>query len=157
MVIYLLGLPVIRGWGWSNYPWPAILRSSILPFQYSSTILVIFNHHPPSCSTPDLLLFPARYHSLSSAAHLSSSCWCSPIKKGVIRGSILYACDMYYNIKENELRQLERIEEEFLRKIFKTTRGCPITQLYLEIAQHPARFEVRQISLIYLKYILEES
>ena len=74
----------------------------------------------------------------------------------MLRGSILYACDMYYNIKENELRQLERIEEGFLRKIFKTTRGCPITQLYLEIGQHPARFEVQKMRLMYLKYILEE-
>ena len=44
---------------------------------------------------------------------------------------------MYYNLKETDLRQIERIEEEFLRKILKTTKGCPIMQLYLEVGQHP--------------------
>ena len=39
----------------------------------------------------------------------------------MLRGSILYAADMYYNLKESELRQIERIEEGYLRKIFKTT------------------------------------
>ena len=50
----------------------------------------------------------------------------------ILRSSILYASETYYNFKENELRTLERIEEHFLRKIFKTTKACPISQLYLE-------------------------
>ena len=63
---------------------------------------------------------------------------------------------MYYNLKETELRQIERIEEDFLRKLFKTTKGCPITSLYLEIGQTPARFEIMKMRLLYLKYILEQ-
>ena len=51
----------------------------------------------------------------------------------MLRSSILYACKTYYNLKEFEVRQLERIEENFLRKLFKTNRGCPIYQLYLEV------------------------
>jgi hypothetical protein len=49
----------------------------------------------------------------------------------MIRSSILYASDMYYQLKETELRQLERIEESYLRQVLKTTKGCPINQLYL--------------------------
>ena len=75
----------------------------------------------------------------------------------MLRGTILYACDMYYNLKQNELRQIERIEEGFLRKILKTTKGCPITQLYFEVGQHPARFEIQKTRLLYLKYILEQN
>ena len=41
----------------------------------------------------------------------------------MLRSSIFYACETYYNLKETELRQLERIEEGFLRKMFKTSRG----------------------------------
>ena len=74
----------------------------------------------------------------------------------MLRGSILYACDMYYNLKETELRQIERIEEEYLRKVLQTTRGCPITQLYLEMGQYPARFEIQRMRCLYLKYILNE-
>ena len=69
----------------------------------------------------------------------------------MLRASILYAADMYYSLKENELRQIERIEEGYLRQILKTTKGCPITQLYLEVGQFPARFEIQKMRLLYLK------
>ena len=74
----------------------------------------------------------------------------------ILRGSILYACEVYYDLKENELRQIERIEENFLRQIFKTSKGCPITQLYLEVGQIPARFEIQKRRLLYLKYLLQQ-
>ena len=75
----------------------------------------------------------------------------------MLRGSILYAADMYYNLEESELRQIERIEEGYLRKIFKTTKGCPLSQLYLESGHIPARFEIQKMRLMYLKNILEQS
>ena len=74
----------------------------------------------------------------------------------MLRGSILYACEMYHNLKESEIRRIERIEEVFMRKILQTSRGCPIIQLYLEIGQAPARFEIQKMRLLYLKYILDE-
>ena len=74
----------------------------------------------------------------------------------MLRGSILYACEMYHNLKETEIRRIERIEEGFMRKILQTSRGCPIIQLYLEIGQAPARFEIQKMRLLYLKYILDE-
>jgi hypothetical protein len=74
----------------------------------------------------------------------------------MLRGSILYSCEMYYNLKENELRQIERIEEGLIRKILNTKKGFPITQLYLELGQHPARFEIQKMRILYLKYILEQ-
>ena len=74
----------------------------------------------------------------------------------ILRGTILYAADMFYNLKENELRNIERIEEDFMRKIIKTTKGCPITSLYLVFGQTPARFEILKMRLLFLKYILEQ-
>ena len=74
----------------------------------------------------------------------------------ILRPTILYAADMYYNLKETEVRQLERIEEQFLRKILKTNKGCPIVQLYLEVGQIPARFEIRKMRCLYLRYILNQ-
>ena len=73
----------------------------------------------------------------------------------ILRGTILYAADMFYNLKENELRIIERIEEEFMRKILKTSKGCPITSLYLVLGQTPARFEILKMRLLLKKYILE--
>ena len=74
----------------------------------------------------------------------------------MLRSSILYASETYYNLKETELRAIERIEEAFLRRLFKTSKGCPIAQLYLEAGHKPARFEIFRIRLLFLKTILHE-
>ena len=60
----------------------------------------------------------------------------------MLRSSLLYACETYYGLSEYQIRQIERIEEQFLRKLFKTSKGCPIAQLYLESGHIPARFEI---------------
>ena len=78
------------------------------------------------------------------------------LKNLILRGTILYASDMYYKLKESEMRQIERIEEEYLRKVMRTTRGCPITQLYLESGEIPARFEIQKMRCLYLKNILSQ-
>ena len=75
----------------------------------------------------------------------------------MLRPSILYSCEAYYGLKETELRQLERIEESFLRQVIKTSAKCPITQLYLEFGHIPARFYVKKAKLLFLKDILQQS
>ena len=74
----------------------------------------------------------------------------------LLRSSILYPSETYYNLTEPQIRQLERIEEGFLRKLFQTTTGCPISQLYLESGHTPARFAIKKGRLLFLKTILEE-
>ena len=74
----------------------------------------------------------------------------------MLRSSILYACETYYNLTEIQIRQLERIEEGYLRTLFQTSTGCPTVQLYLETGHAPARFEVMKTKLLFLKCILEE-
>ena len=74
----------------------------------------------------------------------------------MLRSSILYASETYYGLTEQQIRQIERIEEEFLRKLFKTSKGCPISQLYLESGHIPARFQIFKNRLLFLKYILEQ-
>ena len=68
----------------------------------------------------------------------------------------MYACETYYNLKENQIRQLGRIEEGYLRKLFQTSAGCPIAQLYLESGFIPARFAIKKARLLFLKSLLEE-
>jgi hypothetical protein len=74
----------------------------------------------------------------------------------MLRSSILYACETYYNLKENEIRFLERIEESFMRQLLKTTKGCPIVQLYMELGLAPARVDILKTRLFFLKYILDQ-
>ena len=70
--------------------------------------------------------------------------------------SILYACEAYYDWKETEIRQLERIEESFMRQILKTGAKCPISQLYLELGQVPARFQIKRTRLLFLHDMLQQ-
>ena len=53
------------------------------------------------------------------------------LMNSMLRGTILYASDTYYNLKENEIRQIEQIEEVYMRKVLKTSKGCPIVQITL--------------------------
>ena len=75
----------------------------------------------------------------------------------MLRTSILYACETYYHLKENEIRQLERIEENYMRQLLRTKKSCPIMQLYLELGQVPARFDIIKLRLYFLKYILQQA
>jgi hypothetical protein len=79
------------------------------------------------------------------------------LMNAMLRSSILYACETYYNLKDGEIRQIGRIEEGFLREVLKTSRGCPIKQIYMEVCQIPARFEIIRILHLYLKYILNKN
>jgi hypothetical protein len=42
----------------------------------------------------------------------------------ILRGSILYASETYYNLNESQLRNIERIEEGYLRKILKPQKDA---------------------------------
>ena len=76
--------------------------------------------------------------------------------KSLLRSSILFAAEAMYNIKEKEYRQLERIEEDMLRTIFKTEQGCPIYQLYFKSGILPARYQIKRMKVVYYKYILNQ-
>ena len=69
----------------------------------------------------------------------------------MLRSSIIYACETYYGLTESQIRQIERIEEQYLRKLFKTSKGCPIAQLYLESGHIPARFQIFKSRLLFLQ------
>ena len=61
----------------------------------------------------------------------------------LLKSSILFAAKAMYNVKKNELRQIERIEEALLRKLSKTGQGYPFCQLYFEIGHILARFAIK--------------
>ena len=74
----------------------------------------------------------------------------------LLRSSILFASETMYNIKEDEFRSIERIEEDLLRIFFKTTRGCPIFQLYFESGHIPARFVIKRMKILFFRYIITQ-
>ena len=74
----------------------------------------------------------------------------------LLRNSILYGAEAMLNIKENDFRQLEQIEEEQMRLLFKTDRSCPIHLLYLEAGHTPARFQIKRMQINMFQYILKQ-
>ena len=74
----------------------------------------------------------------------------------MLRSSILYACETYYHLKETEIRTIERIEESYMRQLLGTTKGCPISQIYLELGQSPARYHIFKMRGLFFKYILHQ-
>ena len=75
----------------------------------------------------------------------------------LLRSSILFAAEAMYNLKEHEVRVLERIEENLLRKIFNTGKGCSIYQLYFESGHLPARIQIQRMKLVFYNYILNQA
>ena len=61
--------------------------------------------------------------------------------------SSMYACETYCNLKERNLRMLEGIEEDCLRKILKTGQNCSRSLLYLETGVIPAPFQIKIMML----------
>ena len=55
------------------------------------------------------------------------------LMNSMLRSSILYAAETYYDLKEKELREIERLKETFMRKLLNTSTGCPNVQLYLTL------------------------
>ena len=65
--------------------------------------------------------------------------------ESILRSSILYAAETYYNLTETDLRLLEKNEEKCLRRILNTGSKCPTYMLYLETAYLPARFYIQKM------------
>ena len=50
----------------------------------------------------------------------------------LLRGSSLYTAEAMINMKKDDFRKLEQIEEDQMRLLFETDRSCPIHIMYLE-------------------------
>ena len=75
----------------------------------------------------------------------------------LLRGSILYAVEAMMNVKEEDFRKIEQIEEGQLRLSFATNSSCPIHLMYLESGHMAARFQIKRIMINYFQYILHQN
>ena len=75
--------------------------------------------------------------------------------RSLLRSSILYAAETYYNLTEKEVQKIESIEENCLRQILKTGHHCSIALIYLETGWTPARYQIELMKLRYLFDILQ--
>ena len=56
--------------------------------------------------------------------------------------SLLYSGEIYCNLTKRVLTMIERIEEDCLDKVVDTMKTSPMSNLYLETGQLPARFHI---------------
>ena len=77
----------------------------------------------------------------------------------LIRSSVLYGTEAMYNITENEIRELERIEEKQMKSIFKAETGIqvPLHIMYLDGGQVPARYQIKRYKPNFMQYILQQN
>ena len=62
--------------------------------------------------------------------------------------------EVWYNIKETEISELEEVDHYLLRKILKAHSKTPKEMLYLETGAIPIRFIIKQRRLSYLHHLL---
>ena len=74
----------------------------------------------------------------------------------LLRSTTLFAAETMYNISEKDYRQIERIDEDMMRRVVKTGRGFASYQLYLELGQLPARNVIKRMKVIFFHYILTQ-
>ena len=76
----------------------------------------------------------------------------------LIRSSVLYGTEAMYNVTENEIREIERIEEKQMKNIFKAETGIqvPLHIMYLDGGQVPARYQIKRYKLNFMQYILQQ-
>jgi hypothetical protein len=55
------------------------------------------------------------------------------------------------DIKEEDFRKIEQIEEDLMRKLLSTDRSCPLHLMYLEVGQVPSRFIIKRMILCFLQ------
>ena len=67
--------------------------------------------------------------------------------KSLLRGSLLYAAEAMVNLKEKEIKLIEKSEEATLRDLLKTEFSAPRHLLYLELGIIPARYVIKQKKL----------
>ena len=61
------------------------------------------------------------------------------------------------NLKEKDIKLLEKAEESTLRDLLKTEFSAPRHLLYLELGNIPARYVIKHRKIMHLKHILSQN
>ena len=75
----------------------------------------------------------------------------------VLRESMIYNSEAWYNVTNRELDLLESVDLQFLRKILNAPRSTPKEMLYLEMGCVPFREMIRKRRISFLQYIVNEN
>ena len=67
---------------------------------------------------------------------------------------LIYNCEAWSNISENDYKQLQNAQLSFLRRVMEVPKSTPVAATFLEFAILPIRYEIEKRQLLFLKRIL---
>ena len=79
------------------------------------------------------------------------------LRNSLFINSLIFNSEAWYNVTKSDLDELEKADEELLRKILECPLSTPKEMLYLELACLPIRFIIMGRRIMFLQYILKES
>lgn len=75
------------------------------------------------------------------------------LRESLLVNGILFNSEIWYDISEHEMRELEEVDECFLRRILNAHLKTPIEALYLELGSTPLRYIIKSRRINYLHYL----
>ena len=79
------------------------------------------------------------------------------LRNSLLLSSLLSNCESWYNLSTKDIKNLETIDEQLIRRIFSAHSKTAKELLYLESGNIPIRFILMSRRLNFLWYILNES
>ena len=78
------------------------------------------------------------------------------LRNSLLISSLLTNAEAWYNLSTSEVTELEKVDEDLLRKVLECPISTPKEMLYLELGVSPIRNIIRSRRLNFLQYILHE-
>ena len=79
------------------------------------------------------------------------------MRESMLINGILTNAQVWYGLKESELKALENIDKIFLRSILKTKMSVPYEALYLELGILPLKMIIKGRRIRYLYYLINRN
>ena len=79
------------------------------------------------------------------------------LRESMFINGILTNSEIWYNLKQSEIEELEEVDRLLLRKIFNTQISCPKEALFLESGAIPIGIMIKSRRLNYLNYLVKEN
>ena len=78
------------------------------------------------------------------------------LRDSLFLNSILLNSEAWYNVTNNNIDELEKIDNILLRKLLEVPSSSPTSMLHLELGTLPIRFIIKTRRIMFLQYILKE-
>ena len=78
-------------------------------------------------------------------------------RSSLLLNSILVNSESWYNVTQDDIKQLEFVDNIFHRKLLETSRSTPISLMHLELGTLPIRFVIMKRRILFLHYILQQN